>query len=56
MNFMQNYCSCNELLLCMSFYASFYSVSGTFHPLYLRFQSPPDISNLNNDSVEKGSK
>lgn len=27
----------------------------TFHPLYLRFQSPPDVGNLNNDSVEKGS-
>ncbi|XP_021939380.1 TOG array regulator of axonemal microtubules protein 1 isoform X2 [Zootermopsis nevadensis] len=31
------------------------SSQGTFRPLYLRFQSPPDIDNLNNDSVEKGS-
>ncbi|XP_023721556.2 uncharacterized protein LOC111872178 isoform X2 [Cryptotermes secundus] len=27
----------------------------TFRPLYLQFQSPPDVGNLNNDSVEKGS-
>jgi len=31
-------------------------VPGTFYPLYLRFQSPPDVNKLNNDSVEKGSK
>ncbi|XP_069682926.1 uncharacterized protein [Periplaneta americana] len=33
----------------------FISNEGTFRPLLLRFQSPPELSNLNNDSVEKGS-
>lgn len=56
MNFTQNNCLYSEMLVCMSFYVHISYVSGTFRPLYLRFQSPPDISNLNNDSVEKGSK